>query len=304
MGYAENRGSYWRGRYKIAPGRYGTVCNDAGATIRFRTKREANQAADAEEAKVRTGKWRDPAAGKIKFGVYVSRWYAAQDLAPSTMQNYRHHIEQHLLPEFEDWEIDSIHRPNVNEWEKKKKAAGYAPASIATWRSTLHLILADAEDEGLIDANPAAKRRGRGRRAGRSSHRGPEKVIVSPLGLLLLAERAALLSGRDDEFVAVITKGYTGMRWGELVGLEPEFVRPASIRIEWQLYELDTGELVRCPPKDDSYRTADTPNWLSRLVLDHITRTSPTACRCHGRRYVFRGRGTAGRRLPTSRRSR
>ncbi|MGH3678940.1 MAG: hypothetical protein ACRDT2_01230 [Natronosporangium sp.] len=112
--------------------------------------------------------------------------------------------------------------------------------------------------------------------------------------MLLIAERAALLSGRDDEFVAVITKGFTGMRWGELVGLEPDYVRPGSIRVEWQLYELDTGELVRCPPKDDSYRTADTPDWLSRLVLDHIARTRPTACPCHGKRCVFHGRGTAG----------
>ena len=53
MGYAENREGYWRGRYKIATGKYGTVTDATGATIRFRTKREAKRAADAEEAKVR-----------------------------------------------------------------------------------------------------------------------------------------------------------------------------------------------------------------------------------------------------------
>lgn len=294
MGYAESRRTYWRGRYKIAPGRYGTVCNDTGATIRFRTKREAQQAAEAAEAKVRAGSWRDPAAGQVIFGVYASRWYAAQDLAPSTMQNYRRHIEEHLLPAFEDWPLARIGRGDVDTWERKEKATGYALASVQTWRSTLHLVLADAVDEGLIPFNPATKRRGRGRRAGRSTLRGPEKSITTPLGALLIAERAALLSGRDDEFVAVIVKSYTGMRWGELVGLEPEFVRAGSVRIEWQLYELDTGELVRCPPKDDSYRTVDAPGWLSRLVLDHIARTTPRACACHGRRFVFRGRGTAG----------
>jgi hypothetical protein len=99
---------------------------------------------------------------------------------------------------------------------------------------------------------------------------------------------------RDAEFVAVILKAYTGMRWGELIGLETGYVRPDSIRIEWQLYELDTGELVRCPPKDDSYRTIDAPAWLSRLALEHIAHTSPAACPCHDKRYVFRGRGTAG----------
>lgn len=106
--------------------------------------------------------------------------------------------------------------------------------------------------EGLITSNPAAKRRGQGKRAGRSRDRGPEKVVTDPIGILLTAERAALLSGRDDEFVAVVLKGYTGMRWGEIAGLETEFARPGAVRVEWQLYELDTGELARCPPKDDS----------------------------------------------------
>ena len=34
-----------------------------------------------------------------------------------------------------------------------------------------------------------------------------------------MAERAALLAGRDDEFTMLVTIGYTGMRWGELTGL-------------------------------------------------------------------------------------
>ncbi len=113
------------------------------------------------------------------------------------------------------------------------------------------------------------------------------------LGLFLIAERAALLSGRDDEFVAVILKGYTGMRWGEIVGLEKEFARPGAIRVEHQLDELDSGELIGCPPKDDSYGTIDAPGWLSALVADHIVRTKPMPCPCHGKRYVFRGQGTA-----------
>ncbi|MGW5063556.1 LacI family DNA-binding transcriptional regulator [Streptomyces sp. NPDC004096] len=290
MGFVENRGTYWRGRYKIAPGRYGTVADENGNTIRFRTKREAKKAADAEEAKVRGGTWKDPAAGQTNFGEYASRWYAAQDLAASTMQNYRRHLEEHLLPEFEDRPLASIQRTDVDSWEKKEKAL-YAASSVKTWRGTLHLVLEDAVDEELISSNPATKRRGRGKRAGRSRDRGPEKVVTDPLGILLCAERASLLSGRDDEFVALVTKGYTGMRWAEIVGLETEFIRPSAVRVEWQLYELDSGEFERCPPKDDSYRTIDAPAWLARLWTGHIARTQPKPCTCHGKTYVFRGQG-------------
>ncbi|MGW1678541.1 LacI family DNA-binding transcriptional regulator [Saccharopolyspora sp. NPDC002376] len=293
MGFAENRGSYFRARFKIAPGRYGTVRDASGATAKFRNKREAETAANDEEAKIRAGGWRDPSAGRITFGAYVRRWYAGQDLAASTMQNYRRHIEEHLLPEFEHHALAEILTADVDGWERKERERGYAVSSIKTWRGTLHLVLADAVEEKLIGANPATKRRGRGKRAGRSSDRGPEKVITGPLGVLLIAERAALLAGRDDEFVGVTLKGFTGLRWAELVGLETRFAREKSVRVEWQLYELDSGELLRCPPKDDSYRTVDMPPWLSRLVSGHIARTSPKPCPCHGRTYVFRGFGTA-----------
>ncbi|ALG05791.1 LacI family DNA-binding transcriptional regulator [Kibdelosporangium phytohabitans] len=295
MGYAEHRGTYYRARYKIAPGKYGTVQDAAGETIRFRTKREAEKAANNEEAKVRDQRRQAATPSQMSFGAYASDWYASQDLAASTMQNYRRHIEEHLLPTFQDKMLDEISRTDINAWEKEEKAAGYALSSVKTWRATLHLILEDAYDEELIDSNPATKRRGRGKRAGRSRHRSPEKVITDPLGLLLIAERAAILSGRDDEFVAITLMGYTGMRWGEVVGLETGFVRPESIRVEWQLYELDTGELVRCPPKDDSYRTIDSPEFLWRLVSDHTARITPSPCSCHSLTYVFRGLQPANR---------
>jgi integrase len=90
-----------------------------------------------------------------------------------------------------------------------------------------------------------------------------------------------------------MTKGYTGMRWAETVGLEVEYVRAAHVRVEWQLYELDTGELVRCPPKDDSHRTIDTPPPLADLLRGHLARRQAQPCGCHGRRYVFAGHGMA-----------
>lgn len=298
MGFAENAGSYWRGRYWTSAGRKETVRDEiTGKPIHFDTKRDAKRAADraeADDAKQATTA-RAAIDFQMTFGTYVRSWYARQDLAQSTMQNYRRHIENHLLPAFED----SVFRAMVNEdviaWEKSERNAGYAEASIKTWHGTMHLICADAESEGVIVSNPAARRRGRGRRAGKGRNRGPEKVITDTLNLILIAERASLLSGRDDEFVAIATKGMTGMRWGELIGLETAYVRPREIRLEWQLYELDTGEFVRCPPKDDSYRTVDTPDFLDTLIREHIEGTNPKPCACHGRTYVFAGHRAANK---------
>ncbi|MFJ9889847.1 LacI family DNA-binding transcriptional regulator [Streptomyces sp. NPDC091287] len=292
MGYAEKRGTgagtYYRGRYKIAPGSYGTVKDDDGRTIRFKKKREAEQAADAAEVTVRAGTHIDRSVIPT-FAEYVQRWWARQDLAPSTMQNYPATIEGHLLPFFGDKLITDISREDVEIWYNAQRAVPYALASVNGYRSILHLILEDAvEDIDAMVKNPAKRRRNRGRRAGRAANRSPEKVVTTALGALLVAERAALLSGRDDEFVQEVAVSYTGIRWGETVGLDRQYVTPGGIQVQEQLYELNDGSFARGAPKNDSFRTVDTPAFLDRLLRDHVRQRPPVPCPCHGVRTVFR----------------
>ena len=300
MGYAEKRGDYYRGRYKVSPGKYGTVADANGETIRFRTKREATKAANDEESRARARV--HPQQGKkITFGAYASRWYASQqtELATSTLQNYRNHIESHLLPSFEGTLLTDIDRGAVDAWTAAERASGYSRNSVQTYRSILHLILGDAMEEGLVTANPASVRRGRGRRTGRSRARGQEKIVTDPLGALLIAERVAALTGRDGDFVQTVTIAYTGMRFGEITGLARAFVRPGAIRVEQQLYELGYNRWEQGPPKDDSRRTIDIPRFLDQLLSEHIARTPPQPCVCHGMPVVFRSpRLEGGLRVP------
>ena len=87
---------------------------------------------------------------------------------------------------------------------------------------------------------------------------------MTPLQALLVAERAALLSGRDEDFTMVVTIAYTGLRWGEVIGLEREHVQRDEMHVEWQLREIRSA-FHRLPPKDDSYRS---PNWEPCLPVD------------------------------------
>ncbi|WP_433615779.1 LacI family DNA-binding transcriptional regulator [Dactylosporangium sp. CA-139114] len=291
MGFAEKRDGYWRARYKSAAGKYPAVKDADGATVRFRTRRDAERAANEAEAKAREGRREPGSSPAMVFSDFVNRWYGMQDLAASTMQSYRRTIEGHILPAFGAMtmaELARDGRAEIARWEKEGRA-GYAPLTVQGWRKVLHVILADAVGEGLLAFNPASRPRGRGRVAGRSQLRAPEKTITTALGVLLIAERMALLSGRDDEFVATVGMGFSGMRFGETVGLERSFVRPGEIRVEWQLYELDSGELLRCPPKDDSYRTIAVPPWLTALLAEQMDRADLKPCACHGRAYVYSG---------------
>ncbi|HLK76950.1 MAG TPA: LacI family DNA-binding transcriptional regulator [Streptosporangiaceae bacterium] len=294
MAYAERvpsaAGGYWRGRFKDPEGRYLTVRDEYGEVVRFGKKGDAKQAAEDRESDVRNGRWRDPAAGRITFAEWANEWYAGLDLAPSTMANIPWHLQLHLLPAFGTKALADIDAAMIAKWERAERAAGAMPASIRTWRGTLHTCLEDAVGTH-IGVNPATRKRGRGKRSGRKSgNRGPEKVITDELGALLIAERMGILSGRDDEFVMVITAFWNALRLGELIGLEKAYARPQALRVEWQLHEVE-GDLLRCSPKDESYGTLDQPPFLSRLLAAHIRDTRPQPCPCHGQAYVFRGMG-------------
>ena len=296
MAYAEKvpspSGAYWRGRYKDPGGRYITVRDEHGRAVRYGTKKEAARGADDAESDVRKGRWRDPSAGRIVFAEWAQEWYAGLDLAASTMANIKRHLEEHLLPAFGGEALGDIGAAAIGRWERAEKAAGYKPSSIRTWRGTLHTCLEDAVGVHLA-ANPAARKRGRGKRSGRkAAGRGPEKVITYPLDALLIAERMAILSGRDDEFVMITAAFWDGLRLGEVIGLEKTYVRPKTLRVEWQLHEVD-GKHLRCPPKDESFGSIDHPPFLADLLAAHLTRTRPGPCPCHGKAYVFRGMGRA-----------
>ena len=293
MAYAEKvpspSGDYWRGRFKDPSGRWLTVRDEQGRALRFGKKADAETAADDTESDVRHGRHRDPSAGQVTFAEWAAEWYGEQELAASTMANMRRHLQEHLLAAFGALPLAGIDAAAIGKWERSERAV-YAAASVRTWRGTLHTVLEDAVGKHIA-ANPATRKRGRGKRSGRKgSSRGPEKVITPPLGALLIAERMAILSGRDDEFAMVVTAFWDGLRLGELIGLEKQYARPKTLRVEWQLHEVE-GELLRCPPKDESYGTLDQPPFLSRLLVGHIARTRPQPCPCHGQAYLFRGMG-------------
>ena len=147
-------------------------------------------------------------------------------------------------------------------------------------RATLTTILNDAIPR-YIQANPAARKRGKGRKGQRRIERAEkaERSWATPLEVLLFAERCAVLSGRDADFVLAVTMAYTGMRWSEAIGLPPGCVHKTTLGINWKLYELNS-RFYRGRPKDGSIRTADLPPFLADLLAWHLDTTPQRKCTC------------------------
>ncbi|WP_435109744.1 hypothetical protein [Nocardiopsis synnemataformans] len=298
-------GTYFRVRYLLADGiNYGSCAWDDDGT-RFRTRTAAETWGKNKEALIRMGLDAESAPsvveaarrlrqkdGALTLGEYAGRWYPEQELAISTQESYRTYLELHILPycppeqarTWADTPLTEITSEDITTWLKNLAARGYAETSIASFRAILHLMLQDAVDAELLKANPAARRHGRGRRAGKAKksygRRASEKVTVPPLEALLHAERMALLTGRGEEFVFGIALAYTGIRFAELVGLEREYLRGDTLRVEHQLHEV-RAEFHRVPPKDDSYRDVDLPPFLADLLAHQAKTTKqPVRERC------------------------
>ena len=205
----------------------------------------------------RTPRWTDPNAGKITVGEWIDRWLPLQDVGISTEENREYLIRRFIRPAWGLSELGSLSTEEITRWENALPTLmGISRRVAGDARSLLGTILGDAAatKPPLIPYNPALRPRNRGRCTGRRLARAPQRVWATPLEALLVAEWAALLTGRDDDFTMIVMIVYTGLRWGEAIGLEREHAHPTEIHVEWQLRELRSA-FHRLPPKDDSYRS-------------------------------------------------
>ena len=284
--YAEKRGDMWRGRYPDADGRM-------RSTDRYPTRNKALSVARAAraavEASLPAATHADTADKAEKADMTLGAWFTeiwpGWDIELTTRANYSAPIRRFILPTFGARPLKSITRGEIDRWERDLiEKRGYSPEYIGGARRRLHTILADALVAGHITVNPATRQRGRGRKANQDRARdSAEKIWASENTALLLAERCALLSG-EAEFVRVLLMAFSGLRWGEVTGLQASYVRAPDrrrnhhyIRVEWQLVELN-GKFYLAPPKDGSRRDVDLPEWLFTLIGQITPRAS--RCRC------------------------
>ena len=292
MAYAEKRGNLWRAHWR---GPDGTLESRPG----FRTRKEAETYGRDHEAAIRNNTYVDPRAGRITLIEWVNQWYPALDLELTTLRNYRYIIEVFILPAFGDRTLASLTPEEISTWERQLAAGGYSARTARDARSTLTTALGDAIPQH-IQVNPAQRKRGKGRKGRRriELHERAEKAWATPMQALLIAERCAALSGHDTDFVMLITIAWTGIRWGEAVGLPSESARGSTLGIEWKLYEMG-GRFYRGRPKDGSIRDLDLPPFLTELITAHLRSTGERACTCRnaeapwcsGGTYMFLGPG-------------
>jgi integrase len=185
----------------------------------FATKTEAN----AFETTVRV-EIRDGTHTSYSKSVTVAEagrlWVStaeANGLERATVVDYKRHLDLHIAPRLGRVKLSQLSAPAVREFEDRLRVDGRSPAMVRKVRGALSMLIADAQERGLVSRNVARElRRGRERRADRRQ-KGKLQVGIDIPAPDEVRKIVACLQGRWRPLL--LTAIFCGLRASELRGL-------------------------------------------------------------------------------------
>ena len=244
----------------------------------FVTERAAKQF----EAKLVTGRATgesvDPRGGRVELESVYRSWIALRpDLSAKVRRGYEDNWRLRIQQHFGNWPIAKIDHESIQRWVNDMSASGLSPRTVRWTHTVLKMTLDYAVDDGrLIAKNPATRTKFPPMR--RTMH------------IYLNAREVAELSdacGPQGDVVMILA--YTGLRFGELTGLNVEDVDVAArrIRIRRSITEVG-GRLIEGNPRSEAgRRSVPIPERLVPALkarLDGRARSAPAIASPRGSR--------------------
>jgi integrase len=218
----------------------------------------------------------DPRGGKTELRVVYTSWLASRpDLSPKVRRGYEDNWRLRIEPKFGNWPIGRIEREHVQQWVNEMTAAGLGPRTVRWTHSVLRMTLDHAiADKKLRGKNAAVDVRFP--KMGETSH-----VYLTAVEVAKLAElcdtASADTSRAANQGDVVLILAYTGLRFGELIGLNVEDIDlPARrIRVRRSMTQL-SGRLLEGPPKSRAgRRSVPIPTKLMPILRSRIDGRAP-----------------------------
>ena len=221
----------------------------------------------------------------LKFSEFTEIWkrdYGSKELAPSTYKRYCRMLETRLLPYFGHFYINKIKPTDImkfydllekdtqlvrkkgNNGSKTKKPL--SGKTILEHHRLLRAMLHKAVYWQLIVANPAE-------RVQPPKARKPKRKSYDDEQTKILLENLELLSSEDTKYkVAIILTVFTGVRLGELMGLEWQDVdfKNGIISINRSSqYLSDMVVFTKVPKTESSIREIAIPEFIISLLEEY-----------------------------------
>ena len=221
----------------------------------------------------------------LKFSEFTEIWkrdYGSKELAPSTYKRYCRMLETRLLPYFGHFYINKIKPTDImkfydllekdtqlvrkkgNNGSKTKKPL--SGKTILEHHRLLRAMLHKAVYWQLIVANPAE-------RVQPPKARKPKRKSYDDEQTKILLENLELLPSEDTKYkVAIILTVFTGVRLGELMGLEwtdVDFKNGIISINRSSQYLSDMGVFTKVPKTESSIREIAIPEFIISLLEEY-----------------------------------
>lgn len=204
----------WRARYLTPTGKK----RSAGT---YTHKRMAERKAASAEDDAHKFRNRDNDASKRSWGDWCDHWWETRAVSPGTLIRDASPLKNYLRPKWGDIALQDITRHDVRVWIAELRDKGLAPSSIDRYLSIFTASLSAAVDAEVLPVHPALNIKfdhGEVDVQRYFSHKEEKRLMKA-------------LSEADQALVHVLL--YTGMRWGEAMGLQVKRVnmKRRNIRI-------------------------------------------------------------------------
>ena len=249
--YRPDRRAPWRARYRGPDGREHSKS--------FDRKIDAERWLRTELATLDRGQWIDPDHGNITWSEYSFQVIADRPhLSPRTIETDRL-CHNRVAPWIGDVPLARLTHEQLRRLMAELTAAGYAPETVARTMRWVRLTLNHAIRDRRILASPA-------------DGLVLPKARRTDMRLLNATQVSQLATALPDRYGSLATvAAYTGLRWGELAGLQiPDIdMDRRRLTVKTSLIEA-SGQLpiLGSPKTAASERTITLP----KIVIDTFTR--------------------------------
>ena len=221
----------------------------------------------------------------LKFTDFVEIWkrdYGSKELAPSTYKRYLGILESRIIPYFGHFHVDKIKPTDIMQFydllskdtqivrrknnNGKKTGKPLSPKTIVEHHRLLHAMLQKAVYWQMIVSNPAERVQAPKTKKPKRRYYDDEqsKTLIS-----------SLMELTEEQFkykVAIILTIFTGVRLGELMGLEWDGInfRDGIVSINRSSqYLADKGVFTKVPKTESSIRDVAIPNFVVSLLEEY-----------------------------------
>ncbi len=221
----------------------------------------------------------------LKFTDFVDIWkrdYGSKELAPSTYKRYLGILESRIIPFFGHFRVDKIKPTDIMQFydllskdtqivrrknnNGKKTGKPLSPKTILEHHRLLRAMLQKAVYWQMIVSNPAERVQAPKTKKPKRKYYDDEQSKALISGLMELTEEQFKYK------VAIILTIFTGVRLGELMGLEWDDInfREGIVSINRSSqYLADKGVFTKVPKTESSIRDVAIPDFVVSLLEEY-----------------------------------